>query len=126
MKRFPAIQWILLIPLNATPFVLNVIFYQNGAMDDLFGFLPALLGCTLLNYFSCKKTVSLAILQVCIIGFVLISGFLSLHLYQNNMSNDVEGWVIGFIFIWIEVALAIGAAVGAVTAKAALNAAKKP
>ncbi len=126
MKNLSAvIKWGFLVLLNALPFVLNVMFYKNGAMDDLFGFLPVLLGCTLLNYFCCKKPFHLGILQVCIIGFVVISGFLSLYLYQHNISNDVEGWVIGFLFIWIEVALAIGAAVGAVRAKATRNAHKK-
>ena len=82
------IKWILLIAASTLPFALNMVFYQGGAMDDLFLFLPVFAVLTTLNFICLKKPTHFIFMQVYILLWEVFSGLLATFLYYFNISSD--------------------------------------
>ena len=99
-------KWLWLILINALPFALNVLFYKNGGMDDVFLFLPIFAGLTYLNYRNCN-TAQFIGFQAWILLGVIVSGYASTYLYYHNVSNDSMTPPVGQLVVMLEAAAVI-------------------
>jgi hypothetical protein len=88
-------KWIFLFLINALPFVLDVLFYTTGKMDNLFLFLPIFAGLTALNYRNCQKVVPFILYQAFMLICIICAGYASTYLYYHNVSNDFMTPVLG-------------------------------
>ena len=95
-------KWIFLFLINALPFVLDVLFYTTGAMDNLHLFLPIFAGLTLLNYRNCQKVIPYILYQAFMLVCIICAGYASTYLYYHNISNDSMTPVVGELFVYLE------------------------
>ena len=101
MKKLPSIYKIpLLILINTIPFALDVIFYSNGGVDNLYLFLPVFAALTILNYYFSNKVAHYVTLQVYLLACLISSGCISTHLYYNNISDDPMTPAIGMLLVY--------------------------
>lgn len=105
MLKLPSkFKWPLLVLINVFPFLLNVLFYTNGFMDDLFLFLPILAGLTVLNYLNCTKVVHFVLLQVFMLVCLICSGYAATYLHYHNIVEEVLTLIVGQLFVLLEAA----------------------
>lgn len=90
----------LLIIINTLPFALDVLFYSNGGVDNLYWFIPAFAALTILNYRFTNKVVHYIIIQFYILVCLISSGCISTHLYYNNISDDPMTPAIGMLLVY--------------------------
>lgn len=95
-------KWLWLIFINILPFVLNVVFYENGATDDLILFLPIFAGLTVLNFRNTTKTLHFIFIQLLILVCIVCSGHINTSLYYHNISDDYMTPVVGKFFVYLE------------------------
>ena len=101
MKKLLSIYKIpLLILINTIPFALDVIFYSNGGVDNLYLFLPVFAALTILNYYFSNKVAHYVTLQVYLLACLISSGCISTHLYYNNISDDPMTPAIGMLLVY--------------------------
>jgi len=86
--------------INTIPFALNVLFYSNGGVDDLYLFLPVFGSLTVLNYRFTDKVVHYIIIQFYHLVCLVSSGCISTHLYYNNISDDPMTPAIGMLLVY--------------------------
>lgn len=113
MKKLPASQrWLLLLLINAAPFVLNVLFYTSGSIDELVWFVPVLLALTVCNLKNTNKFWHYLVLNLFDILCIVALGAAAVYLYYHNISSDPETPLVGAVVTMIEVyAVVITAAV---------------
>ena len=104
-------RWIFLFLINALPFVLDVLFYTTGAMDNLYLFLPIFAGLAALNYRNCQKVVPYILYQVFMLICIICAGYASTYLYYHNVSNDFMTPVVGELMTQLGVSISIVATV---------------
>ena len=90
----------MLILINALPFAMDILFYSNGGMDNLFLFIPAFAGLTMLNYHFTNQVVHYIIIQFYFLVCLISSGCISTHLYYNNISDDPMTPAIGMLLVY--------------------------
>ena len=114
-------KWIFLFLINALPFVLDVLFYTTGAMDNLHLFLPIFAGLTLLNYRNCQKVVPYILYQAFMLVCIICAGYASTYLYYHNVSNDFMTPVVGKLMTLLGASISIVATVITSVVKAVMN-----
>lgn len=114
-------KWILLLLINALPFVLDVLFYTMGKMDNLYLFLPIFAGLTALNYRNCKKVIPYILYQAFMLICIICAGYASTYLYYHNVSNDFMTPVVGELMTLLGVSISIVATVITAVVKAVMN-----
>ena len=114
-------KWIFLFLINALPFVLDVLFYTTGAMDNLYLFLPIFAGLTLLNYRNCQKVIPYILYQAFMLVCIICAGYASTYLYYHNVSNDFMTPVVGKLMMLLGASISIVATVRASVVKAVMN-----
>ena len=114
-------KWIFLFLINALPFVLDVLFYTTGAMDNLYLFLPIFAGLTLLNYRNCQKVIPYILYQAFMLVCIICAGYASTYLYYHNVSNDFMTPVVGKLMMLLGASISIVATVIASVVKAVMN-----
>ena len=114
-------KWMLLLLINALPFVLDVLFYTTGAMDNLYLFLPIFAGLTLLNYRNCQKVIPYILYQAFMLVCIICAGYASTYLYYHNVSNDFMTPVVGKLMTLLGANISIVAAVITSVVKAVMN-----
>lgn len=114
-------MWIFLILINALPFVLDVLFYTMGKMDNLFLFLPIFAGLTALNYRNCKKVIPYILYQAFMHICIICAGYTSTYLYYHNVSNDSMTPVVGEFMTFLGASISIVATVITAVVKAVMN-----
>ena len=112
---------ILLLLINAFPFVLDVIFYSAGAMFDLYLFLPIFTGLTILNYLSCKKTDTYILYQAFTLVCIICAGCVSTCLYYRNVSNDTMTPVVGGVITFWSAGISVFVTAVTSVVKAVIN-----
>lgn len=104
MKKLPVSKrWLLLILINAAPFVLNVLFYTSGCIDELVWFVPVLLALTVCNLKSINKFWHYLVLSLFDILCIVALGAAAVYLYYHNISSDPETPMVGAFVTMIEV-----------------------
>ena len=114
-------KWIFLFLINALPFVLDVLFYITGVLDDLFLFLPIFAGLTALNYGNCQKVVPYILYQVFMLICIICAGYASTYLYYHNVSNDFMTPVVGKLVTLLDASISVVATVITSVVKAVMN-----
>ena len=114
-------KWIFLFLINALPFVLDVLFYTTGGMDNVFLFLPIFAGLTLLNYRNCQKVVPYILYQAFMLICIICAGYASTYLYYHNVSNDSMTPAVGEIMTRLGASISIVATVITSVVKAVMN-----
>ena len=114
-------KWIFLFLINALPFVLDVLFYTTGAMDNLYLFLPIFAGLTLLNYRNCQKVILYILYQAFMLVCIICAGYASTYLYYHNVSNDFMTPVVGELVTLLGASISIVATVITSVVKAVMN-----
>ena len=114
-------KWIFLFLINALPFVLDVLFYTTGAMDNLYLFLPIFAGLTLLNYRNCQKVIPYILYQAFMLVCIICAGYASTYLYYHNVSNDFMTPVVGELVTLLGASISIVATVITSVVKAVMN-----
>ena len=114
-------KWIFLFLINALPFVLDVLFYTTGAMDNLYLFLPIFAGLTLLNYRNCQKVIPYILYQAFMLVCIICAGYASTYLYYHNVSNDFMTPVVGKLVTLLGASISIVATVITSVVKAVMN-----
>ena len=114
-------KWVLLFLINTLPFLLDIAFYKNGAMDDLFLFFPVFAGLTILNFKNCSKTLHFVFLQVYIIICAVCSGYISMNLHYNYLASDFMTLLVGTLFIFLGAVIGIIITIVSVVAKVITN-----
>ena len=114
-------KWIFLFLINALPFVLDVLFYTTGAMDNLHLFLPIFAGLTLLNYRNCQKVIPYILYQAFMLVCIICAGYASTYLYYHNVSNDFMTPVVGELVTLLGASISIVATVITSVVKAVMN-----
>ena len=114
-------KWIFLFLINALPFVLDVLFYTTGKMDDLYLFLPIFAGLTLLNYRNCQKVIPYILYQAFMLICIVCAGYASTYLYYHNISNDFMTPVVGELMTLLGASISIVATVITSVVKAVMN-----
>ena len=114
-------KWLFLFLINALPFVLDVLFYTTGAMDNLFLFLPIFAGLTLLNYRNCQKVIPYILYQAFMLVCIICAGYASTYLYYHNVSNDFMTPVVGELVTLLGASISIVATVITSVVKAVMN-----
>ena len=114
-------KWIFLFLINALPFVLDVLFYTTGSMDDLYLFLPIFAGLTALNYRNCQKVVPYILYQVFMLICIICAGYASIYLYYHNVSNDFMTPIVGEFTTLLGASISIIATVITAVVKAVMN-----
>ena len=114
-------KWIFLFLINALPFVLDVLFYTTGAMDNLYLFLPIFAGLTALNYRNCQKVIPYCLYQAFILICIVCAGYASTYLYYHNISNDFMTPVVGKLVTLLGASISIVATVITAVVKAVMN-----
>ena len=114
-------KWILLLLINAFPFILDVLFYTMGKMDDLFLFLPVFAGLTVLNYTNCKKVTPYILYQTFMLVLIICAGYVSTYLYYHNISNDFMTPVVGKLMTFLGAGINMIATVITSVIKAVMN-----
>jgi len=102
-KILTKFKWPLLVLINALPFLLNVVCFKIGAMDDLYMFLPIFLGLTALNFKNCNKITQFIALQSFILMCVVLTGYAGTYLYYHNVSSDSLTPMIGMGLVLLQV-----------------------
>ncbi len=100
-------KWIFLLLINSIPFVLNILLFQIGMMDDLFLFLPIFAYLTFQNYTNCEKVNLYILFQVFMIIYIICSGYASTYLYFHNVSSDSLTPIAGQLCVFLESAINI-------------------
>lgn len=104
MKKLSASKrWLLLILINAAPFVLDVLFYRTGSVDELFWFVPVLLALTFCNFKWTNKFWEYLVLNLFDIFCIVGEGAAATYLYYHNVSSDPETPLVGAFMIMVEV-----------------------
>ncbi len=114
-------KWIFLILINALPFVLDVLFFTAGKMDNLFLFLPIFAGLTVLNYLNCQRVIPYILYQTFILVLIICAGYASIYLYYHNVSNDSMTLVVGELMTFWGASINIIATVITAVIKAVMN-----
>ena len=114
-------KWIFLFLINALPFVLDVLFYTTGKMDDLYLFLPIFAGLTALNYRNCQKVIPYILYQAFMLVCIICAGYASTYLYYHNISNDFMTPVVGELMTLLGASISIVATVITSVVKAVMN-----
>ena len=114
-------KWIFLFLINALPFVLDVLFYTTGMVDNLYLFLPIFAGLTALNYRNCQKVVPYILYQVFMLICIICAGYASTYLYYHNVSNDSLTPVVGKLMTHLGAGINIFATVITAVIKAVMN-----
>ena len=114
-------KWIFLFLINALPFVLDVLFYTTGFMDNLYLFLPIFAGLTLLNYRNCQKVIPYILYQAFMLIYIVCAGYASTYLYYHNISNDFMTPVVGELMTLLGASISIVATVITSVVKAVMN-----
>ena len=114
-------KWVFLLLINALPFVLDVIFYTTGGMDNLFLFLPVFTGLTFLNYKNCQKVIPYCLYQAFMLICIVCAGYASIYLYYHNVSNDSMTPVVGQLITLLGAGINIIATVTTAVIKAVMN-----
>ena len=114
-------KWIFLFLINALPFVLDVLFYTTGKMDNLFLFLPIFAGLTVLNYRNCPKVVPYILYQSFMLICIICAGYASTYLYYHNVSNDSMTPVVGEFITLLGASISIVATLITAVVKAVMN-----
>ena len=114
-------KWIFLFLINALPFVLDVLFYTTGVMDNLRLFLPIFAGLTLLNYRNCQKVIPYILYQAFMLVCIICAGYASTYLYYHNVSNDSMTPVVGELMTLLGASISIVATVITAVVKAVMN-----
>ena len=114
-------KWLFLILINALPFVLDVLFFFTGKMDNLFLFLPIFAGLTVLNYLNCQKVIPYILYQAFILVLIICTGYASTYLYYHNVSNDSLTPVVGMLVTLLGAGINILATVITAVIKAVMN-----
>lgn len=122
MKKFwNKYKWIFLILINALPFVLDVLFFTAGKLDNLFLFLPIFAGLTVLNYLNCKKVIPYIFCQAFMLVCIICAGYASTYLFYHNVSNDFMTPVVGELMTFLGASINIIATVITAVIKAVMN-----
>ena len=114
-------KWIFLFLINALPFVLDVLFYTTGKMDNLFLFLPIFAGLTVLNYRNCPKVAPYILYQSFMLICIICAGYASTYLYYHNVSNDSMTPVVGEFITLLGASISIVATLITAVVKAVMN-----
>ena len=114
-------NWAVLILINTLPFALNIVFFTNGLMDDLFLFLPIFASLATLNFKNCSKTLHFVLLQIYILICIVCLGYVELHLFNNYVVNDFMNFIVGILFILLEAVIDIIATIVLAIVKAVIN-----
>ena len=114
-------KWIFLFLINALPFVLDVLFYTTGKVDNLFLFLPIFAGLTVLNYRNCQKVVPFILYQAFMLICIICAGYASTYLYYHNVSNDSMTPVVGMFMTILGASISIVATLITAVVKAVMN-----
>ena len=114
-------KWLFLILINALPFVLDVLFFFTGKMDNLFLFLPIFAGLTVLNYLNCQKVIPYILYQAFMLVLIICTGYASTYLYYHNVSNDSLTPVVGMLVTLLGAGINILATVITAVIKAVMN-----
>ena len=114
-------KWIFLFLINALPFVLDVLFYTTGAMDNLYLFLPIFAGLTVLNYRNCPKVAPYILYQAFMLICIICAGYASTYLYYHNVSNDSMTPVVGEFITLLGASISIVATLITAVVKAVMN-----
>ena len=114
-------KWILLLLINAFPFILDVLIYTMGSMDNLFLFLPIFAGLTALNYRNCQKVVPYILYQVFMLICIICAGYASTYLYYHNVSSDFMTPVVGEFMTLLGASISVVATVITAVVKALMN-----
>lgn len=121
MKRIQsAFQWFCLLLLNAMPFILNVLFFRTGSVDDLLLFVPVYIVLLMLNYKLCKELKHFVLVQLFMLIYIVVSNIASTNLYYQIVSDDPMTPVVGKLFLYLEAGILLIS-----TAIAALRKAKR-
>lgn len=107
MKRLPLkYRFPLLILINSLPFIFDIVFYENGAYNDLL--FPIVFACLVsMNYYLLDKTLHYVLINVYVLFGVIFSGVVSTFLYYNNISSDGETLAVGEAMIFWGTAIVI-------------------
>ncbi len=91
-------KFLIFMLIESVPFILNLVFYKNGAVDDIYLLLPVLIAITVLNVCVFKKASHFLLMQASTLLFTFLSEVLSSHLYFFLVSSDemTKGIGIGF------------------------------
>ena len=122
MKRvWNKYKWVFLLLINALPFVLDVLFYTRGAVDNLYLFLPIFAVLTALNYGNCQKVVPYILYQVFMLICIICAGYASTYLFYHNVSNDSMTPLVGELMTFLGASISIVATVITAVVKAVMN-----
>ena len=114
-------KWIFWFLINALPFVLDVLFYTTGKVDNLYLFLPIFAVLTALNYRNCQKVVPYILYQVFMLICIICAGYATTYLYYHNVSNDFMTPVVGKLVTLLDASISVVATVITSVVKAVMN-----
>ena len=114
-------KWMLLLLINAFPFILDVLFYTTGKVDNLSLFLPIFAGLTALNYRNCQKVVPYILYQFFMLICIVCAGYASTYLYYHNVSNDFMTPAVGELMTLLGASISIVATVITAVVKVVIN-----
>ena len=100
-------KWIFLILVNALPFVLDVLFYTRGGLDNLFLLLPIIAGLAFLNHSNSRNVFEFILYQVFMLVCIICSGYASTYLYYHNVSDDSMTPVVGMLMAFLGASICI-------------------
>lgn len=114
-------KWLLLVISNILPFVMNVLVFITGILDDIFVLLPLIFGLTVVNFLTCKKISTYILFQVIMLVCIIISVDGSMHLYCRYISDDFMSVFVGKLFLLLEASMNVVATGITVVIKAINN-----
>ena len=117
-KSSLTLKFLIFMLIESVPFVLDVIFYKSGAVDEVFWLLPTLIAVSILNFFIFKKPSHFVIMQTSILLLASLCEVLETILWNFYAGDDGWGWAFCQLYIIIStIALVIQTIVGYKLAK---------
>ena len=117
-KSSLTLKFLIFMLIESVPFVLDVIFYKSGAVDEVFWLLPTLIAVSILNFFIFRKASHFVIMQASILLLGSLCQVLETVLWNFYVCDDGWGWAFCQLYIIIStVALVLQTIVGYILAK---------